>query len=348
MDDIARFEELLTRAERLRVAGLAFHELRELGRLYRSTSARLARLRERQDDPEATHHLNSLCVRAYGLLYVSHETSRAQRMSLGMRLADALARTWRVQLAAWALLLLGALVGAGLGARDDQALYALVPGSLGYSEAGLEELAHSAEARRSFLEREETPGAENALFGSMLFAHNTRVGLLSFATGILACIPSVILQVYNGMLLGAFASIFLRDPWPFEFAAWILPHGIPELSAISLCAAGGLLLGLAIASPGRRGRAAALRAALDPALLLVGAALPLFALAAAVESFVRESTLSQTFRLSLAGIFALLLAAGLLAVHRLARRRQPQLDWLRDFSARARSAAPGSGSTAAQ
>ena len=45
--------------------------------------------------------------------------------------------------------------------------------------------------------REETPGAVNALFGSMLFVNNTRVGLLSFVTGILGAVPTVLLQIYD-------------------------------------------------------------------------------------------------------------------------------------------------------
>jgi uncharacterized membrane protein SpoIIM required for sporulation len=282
-------------------------------------------------------------VRGYTLLYASRDAQPSHARPFAARLAEALARTWQVQAAAWALLLLGALVGAGLALRDDQALYALVPDGLGYSDAGLEGLAHSAELRREFLAREETPGAVNALFGASLFAHNTQVGLLSFATGILGGVPTVLLQVYNGVLIGAFASIFLRDPWPVEFAAWILPHGIPELTAITLCAAAGLLLGRSITSPGRAGRRRALREALDPALLLIGSSLPLFALAAAVESFVRESELSTATRLGVAAGFAALLVAGLVAIRRLARRKEIELVWLRDFTTRGPDGARSSG-----
>jgi uncharacterized membrane protein SpoIIM required for sporulation len=344
IDELARYEELLDRSDRLRAAGLAFDELRELGRLYRLASARLARLRQREADPESIHHVNSLCVRGYALLYGSRGTPAEERTPLAARLADALARTWHVQAAAWLLLLLGISIGAGLGTRDEQALYALVPESLGYSDGGLETLVHSEEARRAFLARAETPGGENALFASWLFVHNTEVGLLSFATGILAGVPTTLLQTYNGMLLGAFASIFLRDPWPVAFAAWILPHGIPELTAITLCAAAGLLFGLAVAVPQRGDRRAALRAALDPALLLFGSSLPLFALAAGVESFVRESQLSTAPRLAIAALFASSLAAGLVAVRRLARRRSVELDWLAELSARRRLGSPDSGS----
>jgi len=332
MDDLERFEALLGRAERLRVSSLDFEELRELGRHYRLATARLARLRHRVDDPETTHHLNSLTVRAYSLLYRSRETAATPVRPFSERLAGAVAQTWHVQVAAWLLLLLGGVVGAGLTIADDRALYSLMPSSLGYSDTGLERLVRSSEARAEFLARESKPVAVNAVFGASLFANNTRVGLLAFAAGILAGVPTVLLQVYNGLLLGALSSVFLRDPWPLDFAAWILPHGIPELTAIALCGAAGLRLGLAVANPGRRGRRRALRDALDPTLLLVAASLPLFALAAGVESFVRESELPTSLRLTVATVFAFALAGGLATVHEVARRRRPEVAWLDELN----------------
>ena len=347
MNEISRIEQLLVRAERLRVGGLGFDELRELGRLYRLSSARLSRLRERGDDPETIRHLNAICVRAYSVLYADPGAARDAR-PLGARLAGAIARTWHAQALAWALLLFGVLIGAALSAADDEVLYALVPASLGYSEGGLEALANSPEARAAFLRRESTPAQVNALFGSQLFANNTRVGLVSFATGMLAGVPTALLQVYNGMIIGALAAVFARDPLPLEFVAWILPHGVPELTAISLCAAGGLLLGGAIAAPGRDGRAAALRRQADAALLLFGASIPLFLTAAVVESFVRQSDASTTLRLGIAGGFAALEASFLFASRRLALSRATSADWLAELTAPLRSASRGSGSAAAR
>ena len=354
-DPAARFAELLDRAERLRLAGLSFDDLRELGRLYRASAARLARLRDRGDDPEAIRHLNALCVRGYGLLYVAPGRRSGGRAWLFDRLPRALARTWHAQCLAWGLLLVGGALGYALGARDDAAIYALVPAGLGYEDGGLSALVETAEAREKFLAREESPAHAKALFGSQLFSHNTQVGLLSFATGILAGVPTCLLQLYNGLTLGAFASIFLRDPRPVEFLAWILPHAIPELTAVTLCASAGLLLGLAVAAPGRGGRAAALREALDPALLLFGASIPLFAAAAVVESFVRESALGTAPRLAVAGTFLALLGLALAGVRRAARTRRVDTRWLGELIAPAdrgeliapaRTAAPGSGSGA--
>src|SRR5262245_36110390 len=102
--DTQRFEALLDRCEKLRTGRLPFDDL---GRLYRLHLARLARLRERDDDPSAIRHLNALCVRAYTALYTAQPTGRSARHLLLERLPAALGRTWRAQAAAWALLAAG-------------------------------------------------------------------------------------------------------------------------------------------------------------------------------------------------------------------------------------------------
>jgi uncharacterized membrane protein SpoIIM required for sporulation len=344
--ELARFEALLDASERLRLAQLPFDELRELGRLYRRHAAELARTRDRDEDPDAIRHLNALCVRAYTQLYPTPPPEQPREAGFAARLPLAIARTWRPQLLAWALLALGLLLGAALEARDPDAVYALVPRSLGYSTRQLDRLVSSPEARAEFLARDETPVLANALFGSFLFAHNTRVGVLSFATGMLAGIPTVLLQVYNGLLVGALGAVFLQDPQPWAFLAWILPHGIPEFTAVTLCAAAGLLLGGAVALPGRRRRRDALREAVEPALLLLAGAIPLFVAAALVESFVRESALANGTRLAVAAAMLTLLLAALVWVRRVATRVEVDTSWLFELSAPRRSESPGSDSRA--
>jgi uncharacterized membrane protein SpoIIM required for sporulation len=328
--ELARFEDLLDRAESIRPSGLRFHELRELGLLYRRHMARLARLRERGDDPDAQRHLNALALRAYTLLYGSRP-ARGTRRGSASRMADSFERSGSAIAASFALIFLGVFIGAALSAREPQALWTLVPESLGYTPTMLERLASSPEEQRSFLDRNEVSTGMNTLFGSALFARNTRVGLLSFASGMLAGVPTVILQLYNGMILGAFASIFVGGPWTLEFLAWILPHAIPEFTAISLCAAGGLLLGRSVLAPGAHSRRVAFRQSMDSALLLFGVSVPLLFLAAGIESFVRESTLGVTTRLVLAGALAVGLGVVGLSVSRLARRRRGETTWLSEL-----------------
>ncbi len=343
-DAADRLAALLDRAEGVRLESLPFDDLRELARLYRQLSARLARARQRDDDPDAIRHLNALCVRSYGLLYAPAPAEAASARQWLDEVRDAIGRTWHAQAAAWLLFLAGGIVGVGLAWRQPAALHALIPESLGYSRDQIDRLVSSPQARAHFLAGEETAAAEKFLFGSFLFVHNTRLGLLSFATGMLAGIPSALLQLYNGVVLGAFASIFFRDRWPMDFLAWILPHGIPEIAAVTLCTAAGLRLGAAVAMPGRPGRRRALREARNPALALALSAVPLFVVAAAIESFVRQSRLGTAPRLLIAGLELAALLAGLSMTRRLARRGAAEASWLRDLISPPRGASPDSGS----
>ena len=341
--DLERFAALLERAEAGQAARLSLAELRELAHLYRATTARLARLRDRGVDPEATRSLNTLAVRGHALLYASYPAERPRRTALLDALAAAVARAWPALIVAATLLAVSTAIGLSLGLRDPDAVPTLMPAGLGYNEARLDALVHSPEARVRFLAREETPIAHNAFFGSALFAHNSRVALLSFATGLLAAVPTVLLLVYNGLGLGAFASIFLRDPAPVDFLAWLLPHGVPELSAIVAASAGGLVLGAAVVAPGRAGRRIAVQDAAASAAMLLAIALPLLLLAGFMESFVRESVLGTGTRLALAALELLALCGGLLGLRRFSRRVPVDTGWLRELIP-AHDGSPDSGS----
>jgi hypothetical protein len=169
-----RFAELVERAERLRVRGLRFDELRELRALYRHHSAALAAAREHGDDPDAVRYLNALCVRAYTALF-----ARALRRVWYVALRDALAgpgarRCWRGRCSARPGARSRAGGRSGGGARAGARV-------TGYSSAS--STAAVALAREVFFTAQETPAAHK-VFGSIC-SRNTRRPA-AFATGMLA------------------------------------------------------------------------------------------------------------------------------------------------------------------
>lgn len=342
-----QFARLLDAAETNRLRGLAFDDLARLARLYRGEMSRLARLRDRGLDIDQIAHLNSLCVRAHGFLYDSKGTRPSKPRSDAHRnvliqsarppsrlseIASSLRASGPMLSLAWALMATGVVIGFSLVRLDPTALYALMPAGLGYDAAQIDALYASAAARDAFFEREATSTTANALFGASLFSHNTRVGILAFATGILAGIPTLLLQFYNGIMVGTIAAIFLHGEHAVDFLAWILPHAVPELTAISFCVAAGFVLGKAVALPGRKNRSEAVRDAAPSALLLVLCSIPLFLSAAAIESFVRESMLSTSARFSVAAVGAALLTGLTIMLQVFARdsgtKDKPALDWL--------------------
>ncbi len=326
--DLDRFESLLAASEKRGATKLSFEDLRELGRLYRQYTTLLARARHRDSDPDAIRHLNALCARAYTFLYGNARSGRHETDGFGSRVATALGRSFRAIVISWCLLGVGVAVGAGLSARDVASVHTLMPAQMGYSGLFLDDLIRDPEVRLEFLEPGEVPAHQNTLFGSHLFTHNTQVGLTSFALGFLAGVPTVVLILYNGIIVGTIGWVFMRGGTSIPFLAWILPHGIPEFTAIVLCTAGGLLLGLAVVAPGRAGRKLAIRDAVESATTLVILSIPFFLIAAGIESFVRESTLGIAPRFVVAASMLGLLAIGMLWLHSRARRDSPDTAWI--------------------
>ncbi len=140
-------------------------------------------------------------------------------------------------------------------------------------------------------------GLRKSLFASFLFTHNLKVGLVAMSLGVLAGVPTVLLMLYNGMILGAFLSVYMKAGLGLEVWAWILPHGITELTATVLCGGVGLVLSRAVISPGLKTRAEALvDAGAEAGRTAIGVA-GMLVMAAFIESFVRQSHLTTNERL---------------------------------------------------
>jgi uncharacterized membrane protein SpoIIM required for sporulation len=323
----ARLEELLERAEGMR-RRLGFDDLRELARLYRLCSARLAVERSQRADPDRIRYLNALCVRAYSHLQVP----AARRIEPGAFFVASfpatLAKTAWLQALSALVMVAGTIAGSAIAAGNPAALYALLP-SGAYPPDKVQRLVSSAAERARFLTHAVPGFGIKSVFSAGLFVHNMQVGMLAFASGILAGVPTLLLDFYNGLMLGGFALIFCRGGDSILFMAWILPHAIPELLAVTLCSTGGLVIARAVVAPGRESTGAALRGAARPALQMLVAALPLFFFAAGIESFLRQSTMSTGARLGVASLNAAAVVAYALYVRWLWRRaRKPEVGWL--------------------
>ena len=320
-----RLEALLVRVEN-QPGPLSFANTRELASLYRVCSAQLSAQRTRGRDPDAIRYLNALCLRAFTRLQVPPLAEQRVRGFFMADLPKVLAATAWLQAVVATLMLIGFLAGLAIVRENPAAAYECIPF---YSPGRLESLIESREAREAFLERKPVEFGMKSIFSAALFTHNMSVGILSFAAGVLAGIPTLWLVFYNGVGLGAFVWVFSRDSLWLVFWAWLLPHAVPELLAVTLCSTGGLIIGKAVVAPGRQTVTAALRAAATPALELVTAAVPLFILAALMESFLRQSMVSTAFRLLAAAMALSAIGAYARYVFRLARQpARPNLEWL--------------------
>lgn len=140
-------------------------------------------------------------------------------------------------------------------------------------------------------------------------ANNTGIGFRSFAGGLLFGIGSVVVTLFNGTVIGAFAGHLTGLGHTEIFWPFVVGHAAFELTAICISAAAGLLLGKSLLFPGPQRRVTALQAAARQAVpLVIGAAL-LFFIAAFVEAFWSPRDIAPAIRYAVGGAFWVLLIA---------------------------------------
>lgn len=274
-------------------------QLSRLDVLYRRTTQHLSQVSTRTSDARLIQYLNGLTAAAHSLIYLPPTKSiwRGCGEFVFNGFARLIARRWRFHAVSAGLLLTGALLGYFVSLHDPLAAYALMPPMEGDPRTPGATKEQLLEVLRSG--RDHSDGTK-FLFASFLFSHNLKVGILAMGLGVLAAVPTMILEMYNGMMLGAFAAIHHRAGIDLEMWAWILPHGITELGAIILFGGIGLLLGQAVVSPGLLSRGESLkRAGIDAGQMSIGAGMMLV-VAAILESYVRQSHFSTETRLGIA------------------------------------------------
>lgn len=290
-------EGLLERVETKGAADLTPAELHRLPVLYRSAASSLAVATAISLDKNLLDYLTALVGRAYICVYGSkRRAGEAVAEFFRLRFPWAVRRYFAFVALSIALLALGTFTGYRMTMADPERYHSFVDDSL----AGGRTPASSTEELRDVLYSGE--GQELSVFASYLFTHNSKVGLLCFALGFAAGVPVIYLLFVNGLMLGAMVALYDSRGLGAEFWAWVLPHGVTELTAICLCGAAGMALGSALVFPGRhtRLRNLALRGR-EVALLGIGAVVMLL-LAGLIEGFFRQIVQDVTVRWGLAAV----------------------------------------------
>lgn len=293
----ARAEALVAKAEATGVAGLTYAEALELSDLYQQVVNALSVARAISMDAALLAYLEALSARAYLVIHAPQESLAGL---LGKLLREDIPQAVRrsgLALAVAALaLILGALVGGVLVARDASWYYTFVPPGLG---DGRTPEASEAYLRSTLFDAAGHETEALSTFATFLFTHNTQIAILVFAVGIFALIPSFVLTFYNGLMIGAFWQVFAAKGLGYEVTGWLSIHGVTELAAIIVACAGGAQMGLAMILPGDQTRRAALKARGRDAVRLFGLAALMLVVAAAVEGFLRQTVQDTEIRLGI-------------------------------------------------
>ncbi len=237
--------------------GLGRARMRELPARYRQAVTALAQARARG---VPTAELEALVLRAHALLYAPEPIHlvRALRDVL-VALPLAARRVGRPALLAAAILVAGGAWG-GLEVHRDPTAAAVL-------------LSRALQVNAESFQKGFAPRGGDPLYGAFYFTNNARAALTAFALGATFGVGTVLVLLYNGVVLGATVAIVAAHGSLAALFSYVLPHAGVELTAIVLAAAAGFRLADALLRPGWAGRLDALaRAARETLPLAVGSA----------------------------------------------------------------------------
>ncbi len=316
--DWLRLERLSTGLRRpRRVSG---PELEEFTRLYHRVSADLSIARVRYRDPAVVNRLATVVNDARATL----EGRRARTLRSFVRFFTEAFPTavWALRrfVVVSALLLFVPAIAVGVWiANSPAALEATAPEAL----------------RAAYVERDfEAYYSDRAAsrFTTEVSVNNVRVSLAAYAGGMLAGLGTVLILVINGLNIGFAAGLFAAAGEHARFWGLILPHGLLELSAVTIAGATGLSLGWAMLVPGDRRRTEAVIVAAQRSLTVILGLILVFGTAAVIEGFVTGSTLSTAMRVGVGVVAQVALSVYLVVLGR--RGSTPAADrsnWSSDF-----------------
>ncbi|MEZ5022703.1 MAG: stage II sporulation protein M [Chitinophagales bacterium] len=121
-------------------------------------------------------------------------------------------------------------------------------------------------------------------------ANNLMIDFRTFISGLFFGLWTIIMLVYNGIMVGAFQYFFVERGLFSESFLTIWMHGALELSAAVIAGGSGLILGRGLVFPGTYSRLQSLMIAAKQGLKILLIAVTMTTFAAVIESFVTRYT----------------------------------------------------------
>ena len=267
---------------------LSYGELQDLGLLYRQVAADLSSVSQDASDRRLARYLNQLLANAHNLIYMGR---RVPRSGIWHFYRAGFPRVFRATFgytfAAFAIFLAAAVIGflACLGQPSFQRFF------LGA------QMSDTIERRQMWTESVLTI---KPLASSAIMTNNLTVSFTIFALGITAGIGTVYMLLVNGLLMGVISAACWQAGLGLRLASFVAPHGVLELPAIFIAAAGGLLIGRGLLFPGSLPRRDALVLYGGQGVRLALGIIPMLVVAGLIEGFLSASPLDFAAKFVLA------------------------------------------------
>jgi uncharacterized membrane protein SpoIIM required for sporulation len=293
-------EGLLERLKRGSPRSLTPQELTRLPTLYRSALSSLSVARSISLDQGLLAYLESLANRAYFQIYGPRAGFGAVAGAFLRRgFPAAVQALGRPILLSILLSVVAALAGYFLCSHDAEWYYTLMPDGMAQ---GRLPTSTTQELRDILYEPAPPPGDLLSAFASYLFVHNAGIGITCFALGFAFGLPTALLLIQNGLMLGAFLALYVGHGLGFELGGWLIIHGSTELLAIALAGGAGFALARALLFPGGKSRLAALAETGRTAGQVALCCVLMFCVAGLLEGFARQWVVTLWARYTIGGL----------------------------------------------
>jgi len=256
------------------------NNINDFNRLYKKAAQNLSYSQTFFPNEEVTQYLNELVSRSHNLLYKDQMTSFKQiRYFFSTKFIGLLLEQWKFVIVAMLLFIIGAF-GSFISVMNDPLhLYSILPAEIS-GAVNPEQLGSSDGA------------VDSPLMSASIMTNNIQVAILAFAGGITFGLLTIYLLIYNGMIIGALAALFWHYDKTYDFWAYIVPHGMIELTAIFIAGGAGLLMGYKLVVPGNFSRGYQLKLQAKRSVQLLLGTIPLFVIAGLIEGFITPAAIS--------------------------------------------------------
>ena len=228
-----------------------------------------------------TQYLNALASALHGGIYRYKREHWSRLITFWTReVPDTMWQSRGVLLASFLIFLVSAFIGMVSQLLDaDFARFVLGDR---YVEMTLENI-HRGEPMAVY------KSGDSSLMFIAIASNNIYVSFLAFVLGVLTSLGTGWVLFQNGLMLGSFQTFFWQHGvlGPSVLAIWL--HGTLEISAIIVAGAAGLALGNSILFPGTYSRLRSLRMGARRGLRIVIGAVPIFVVAAFIESYLTRN-----------------------------------------------------------
>jgi uncharacterized membrane protein SpoIIM required for sporulation len=253
------------------------HHPGELADAYTEITADLSFSRSHYPRSRITIYLNSLASALHNQLYKNKKESYSRLITFWTQeIPEVMYHSRRELLYSFLVFFISAMTGV-ISAMNDDSFVRLILGN-GYVDMTLNNI-----------ENGNPTGVYDRSDAFPMFLHitfnNIGVSFRTFALGLLTGFGTGFILFYNGVMVGAFQTLFFQYNAGWESALVIWLHGTFEISAVIVAGAAGFALGNGWLFPGTYPRGYAFRQGAKRGIKIIAGLIPVFIAAGFIESY---------------------------------------------------------------